>query len=253
MGKFNEEQMKTLVAFMTENSVMLQKRHCMNNYSQTALWKDLSVLLNSHGPPFKSEGDWRRSWAKKKFEMSRVKKCHNSYYADLYNLIAKSNEINESRSGYTWEEKEESAGENQAGLDPLQVKKESRKSNQLRLNAKQRKPKTEVMQKEEEPFDYAQDMQWFEEPKQPSFTSDVRKSVQKKRKKSCTSCSKQPRQPEHAVDLFFKSLAMEVKNANLTSENLFTLEWSVLKTVSEKIKDFTQEAAIEVQPSTKES
>ncbi|XP_059617772.1 uncharacterized protein LOC132262510 [Phlebotomus argentipes] len=284
MGKFNEEQVNILVSFMTEHPELLQRREfCrIDNKERIALWKDLAERLNGHGPPHKSVLQWRGAWAKKKFEVSRMKKSHKSYfadyYADLYNLITKANEIYGSRSGGSSDDGEALDDDSQSESHSLQKKQSSRKRKRRRSSPKQKKPGNpeteEVLKEEEIELEYPVDIQWLEEPKQSSVvnetletqanhkrssrklsasslssSSDDHHCVQVKQRKSCVSCSNQP---EHSVDLFFKSLSMEVKNANLTPENLFTLEWNVLKTVSEKIKEFTGGATSEVQPSAKE-
>lgn len=49
--------------------------------------------------------------------------------------------------------------------------------------------------------------------------------------------------PENSVELFFKSLAIEVNRANLPSDRLFNLELCVMKLVSEKIQEYERAEA----------
>lgn len=153
MGKFNEEQLRTALDFMKSHPVMLQKRSKMNNKSRMSLWKDLADKLNSHGPPYKSEIDWRRSWAKKKFEMARVKKRRVSVYEDLDNLLARASELMSKSAGsleYSEPEDSEEDHDTTDG-DPLQVKKRDFKvltsGRQSNPEVKHRKlPKVEVIE-----------------------------------------------------------------------------------------------------------
>ncbi|XP_059618051.1 uncharacterized protein LOC132262719 [Phlebotomus argentipes] len=269
MGKFNEEQLRTLLEFMTMNPVMLQKRSRSNNKPRMDLWKDLAEKLNSHGPPYKSEIDWRRSWAKKKFEMARVKKRRVSVYADLDNLLARASELNESRSGCSHEEDDESDRDvKRTEADPLLIRKKDRRVDNHQSGSGQmsRRMKTELMGKKDETLDgnpnISSDIQWLDES---SFTPEATSHKRRPRKPSCSSLSsssdggrnggqrkrsrESSRKSEDSVELFFKSLALEVNKANLPSEHLFNLEWSVLKLVSEKIKEFTEGVAL-VQPTS---
>ncbi|GAB0095895.1 hypothetical protein DMENIID0001_113310 [Sergentomyia squamirostris] len=260
MGKFNEEQLKTVLEFMTKYPVMLQKRTRDNNKSRMSLWKELTEKLNKQGPPFKSDIDWRRSWAKKKFEMGKVKKRRVSVYADLDNLLARASELNESEDEYEV-----------ASNDPLDVKREN--SSKSRLETRNVvPPPMKVEMEEEEIVEYITNPNEYEPIDQsvtgetssppPQVQTPIKKRIRKRSvregSQSETSAEetttpesssrrkrsrRESRKSENSVELFFRSLAMEVNKANLSSENLFKLEWSVLKVVSEKIKEFTAESS----------
>ncbi|XP_055683044.1 uncharacterized protein LOC129789937 [Lutzomyia longipalpis] len=270
MGKFNEEQLRTVLEFMTTNPVMLQKRNRTNNKSRMSLWKELAEKLNTQGPPYKSEIDWRRSWAKKKFEMGRVKKRRVSLYADLDNLLAKASEMHDSRSGEDSDEDFEvvNVKREPRDEDPLQIgrnipKVRQKEAPRRETDGRPKIPKMEVLDTgentmfDDNPNGVSED-QTFPQVTEPKRRKQKPPNPATYAESSSSSVSPEPQErsrkvrgkgaasePENSVELFFKSLAMEVNKAGLSSEKIFNLEWSVLKVVSEKIKEFTE---AEVQP-----
>ncbi|XP_055710612.1 uncharacterized protein LOC129806216 [Phlebotomus papatasi] len=265
MGKFNEEQLRTALDFMKRHPVMLQKRNKMNNKSRMSLWKDLVDKLNNHGPPYKSEIGWRRSWAKKKFEMTRVQKRRVSVYEDLDNLLARASEMSKSADSQEYSEAEDSEEDHDTtDVDPLQVRKRDSKvltyGRQSNPEVKHRNlPKVEVIETSYESNpngtsshdrSLVRNSHRNSRPTEvsnptnscpPEYSSspsphEIVESSSRRQKSSRSS-------PENSVELFFKSLAIEVNRANLPSDRLFNLELCVMKLVSEKIQEYERAEA----------